>query len=310
MLRYGILHNLSVTGHCVEFYFLGILKEFGNHNREFLRHLCCLSQEAVHLLVIVTNIHGRTRKHIARTNQHRKSNLLDKRHNILLRSKFLPSGLVNAKLVEHGREFVTVFGTVNRHRRCSQNRHMAAVELHCQVVRDLAPHAHNNTARRFQVYYVHYTLKRQLVEIQAVAHIIVGRNRFRIIIYHYRLIAKFATCRCSIYRTPVKLYRRTYAVRTRTKHNYVVARIHVVRYRVCVSPVSNIQVVCQVRIFRSYSIDTAHLGRYAKTFAVVAYAQYVGFHGAFRIFYQACNLEVGETKALRLGHHFLIYIGY
>ena len=71
----------------------------------------------------------------------------------------------------------------------------------------------------FKVNYVHHTLKGQLVEVEAVAHVIVGGNSLRVVVYHHRAVAFFADGLQGLHTAPVELYRRANAVGTGAKHN-------------------------------------------------------------------------------------------
>ena len=205
VLRDGVLVNLAVLGHGVELYLLGILHKLRNHNRILLRHFGGGVQEGAHLVLVVADVHCRAREHVRRTNQHGEAHLVNKLVNLLETCQSLPARLVDAQLVEHCRELVAVFGAVNRHRRCAQNRHVLTVEVHCQVVRNLSAHRHNHALRNLKVDDVEHALKRQLVEVQAVAHIVVGADRFGVVVNHYRLVAQFASRLDGVYRAPVEL---------------------------------------------------------------------------------------------------------
>lgn len=66
--------------------------------------------------------------------------------------------------------------------------------------------------------------------------------------------------------------------------------------------VSHIEIVGEVGVFRSHSVDAAYLRQHVEALAVRAHAQHVGLHGALGIFHDARNLEVGESQKLGLLH--------
>ena len=90
----------------------------------------------------------------------------------------------------------------------------------CQVVRDLSAYRDDHTTRLFEVDYIKYTFERKFVEVETVAHIIVSRNRFRVVVNHDRLVTQFAGSLNCIHRAPVKFYRATDTVSTRPQYNY------------------------------------------------------------------------------------------
>ena len=66
------------------------------------------------------------------------------------------------------------------------------MKLHCQVVRYLSTHGHDDTARLLQVDNVEHTLEGELVEVETVAHVVVRRNGFGVIVNHDGLVAQLA----------------------------------------------------------------------------------------------------------------------
>ena len=93
----------------------------------------------------MANVHGCTGKNVGWTNENRIAYLVDELLNILHRSEGAPLRLVDAQLIEHGRELTTVLGTVDVDRRCTQDWHRLAMELHSQVVWNLTTHRNNHT---------------------------------------------------------------------------------------------------------------------------------------------------------------------
>ena len=60
---------------------------------------------------------------------------------------------------------MAVLRTVDGHGRCSKNGNVVSVELHGEVVGDLASYADNDAVGAFQLYDVHDALEAELVEI-------------------------------------------------------------------------------------------------------------------------------------------------
>ena len=93
------------------------------------------------------------------------------------------------------------------------------VETHGEIVRNLSAHGENDALRAFEVDDVHHTLEGQFVEVEAVAHVIVGGDGLRIVVYHHAWATLIAHGLQSIDRTPVEFHRGTYAVSTRTEND-------------------------------------------------------------------------------------------
>ena len=220
MFRNCVFHHFTILGNSIKFNFFCIFKELRNNYRVFFRNFGSHLQEVFQFFVIVANIHSSSRKNVRRTNQYRIAYFFYESFHLFETGKFHPCRLVDTQLVKHSRELVTVFSTVDRDRRSTQYRNRLAVKFHSQVVRNLSTYRDNHTARLFQIDYVEYTFERKLVEVQTVAHIIVSRNRFRVVVNHDRLVTQFAGSLNCIHRAPVKFYRATDTVSTRTQYDY------------------------------------------------------------------------------------------
>ena len=184
MLGNGIFHHLTVLCHSIKLNLLCILQELRHHHRILLRNLGGHFQEVFQFFFIVAHIHRSAGEHIRRTHQYRITHFFNESLHVFQAGQLLPCRLVNAKLVEHGREFVAVFCAVDRDGRSTQHRHRLAVELHGKVVRNLSAYGHDYAARLFKVDDVEYTFKRKFIEVQAVAHVVVGGHRFRVVVNH------------------------------------------------------------------------------------------------------------------------------
>ena len=123
MLGNSIFHYFTILGNSIKFYFFCILQELRNYHRIFFRYFSGHFQEVLQFFFIVAYVHRSTRKYIRRTNQYRITHFLYETFHIFQTGKLLPSRLVDTQLVEHSRELITVFSTVDRKRRSSQDGH-------------------------------------------------------------------------------------------------------------------------------------------------------------------------------------------
>ena len=146
---------------------------------------------------------------------------------------------------------------------------MLLVQTHRQVVRDLAACRNNHAVGIFEFEDIHHTLEGQFVEIEAVAHIIVGRDRFRIVVDHHRTPALLADRFQRLHTTPVELYRAADPVSAGTQHDdgaMVTYILHIV-FR---TAIGQIQVVRLRRIFGSQRIDLLHYRKNTRLFTMFA----------------------------------------
>ncbi len=155
----GIFHYFTVLGYSVEFYFFSILHELGYDYRIFFRNFFSHLQEFLQFIFVIAYVHGSAREHIGRTDQYRVTYFVYKFFHVFQAGQFFPCRLVNTQLVKHGREFMTVFRTVDRKRRSSQYRYRLTVKLHRQVIRYLSTYRYNDTTRLLQINHVKYTFK-------------------------------------------------------------------------------------------------------------------------------------------------------
>ena len=210
----SVLYNLAVLCNTVELYLVGLGHELGDNHGEFLAHLGGFGKETLQFLVVVAHIHGSTREDVRGTDEHGVTYLVDELLNVVHAGECAPTWLVDAKLVEHGAELATVLGTVDADGISTQNRNCLAEEFHGQVVGNLSTHADDNTAGAFQVDDIKYALETQLVEVEAVAHVIVGGYGLGVVVYHDALVAELAGRLYGVDRTPVELHAGTDTVST------------------------------------------------------------------------------------------------
>jgi hypothetical protein len=205
VLRDSILYNLTILCNTVELYLVGLSHELGDNYGVLLAHLTCLGKEALKLLIVVTYVHGSTREDIRGTNEYGIAYLVDELLNVVHAGECAPTGLIDTKLIKHGTEFATVLGTVNADGVGAKYGNCLTEELHGKVVGYLTTYADNNATGALQVDNIENALEAQLVEVETVAHIIVGRHGLGVVVNHYALVAQLACSLDSINRTPVEL---------------------------------------------------------------------------------------------------------
>ena len=191
--------------------------------------------------------------------------------------------------------------------RGSENRDVCVVEPHCQVVRNLASHAQHYSVRSFHLVDVHHPLVCELVKIQAVAHVVVRRFGFRVVVYHHTPPAAFAQGAQTVYAAPVKLHRTAYAVGSAAKDDDGLAVFFVV-YVVEPSVIGKVKVICLCREFCSQCVYLLDYRQDAERFPVLAYQNRKSV-GVFPVLeHESSYLEVGEAVFLGHSHRMLVYV--
>ena len=125
---------------------------------------------------------------------------------VIQRRELFPFRLVYAQSIDDGRELVPVFRLVYARGFRTEDVHAASVQTQSQVVRYLAAHGHYHSVRLFEFVDIHHPFICELVEIQTVAHIIVRRDRFRVVVYHHASVAFVPDGLEGIHRTPVEFH--------------------------------------------------------------------------------------------------------
>ena len=189
-----------------------------HHYWVILTDICCQLEESLQFIFIRANIHRRSGKDIRRTHKNRETDSLDEVINISHAGQCTPLRLINIITGKHSREFNTVLCIINILSSCTQNRNIFLIKEHCQIIRNLPTCTYDNSMRIFKIYDVHDTLKRKVIKIQTITHIIVSAYCLRIIIDHHRTISRLTDRIQSLYTTPVKLNRTAYSICTTTKN--------------------------------------------------------------------------------------------
>ena len=89
---------------------------------------------------------------------------------------------------------------------CAEEAYAHAVEAHGEVVRNLSTGRYDNTHGALELDDIHHTLEGELVEEQAVTHIIVGRYGLGVVVDHHAAVALLADGVERLHTTPVELY--------------------------------------------------------------------------------------------------------
>ena len=154
----------------------------------------------------MAHIHGSPRENVAGTHKYGETDALNERIDVVHRRERAPFGLIDANSSEHGGEFLAIFGVVDVFGLRAEQRHALFVETHRQVVRNLPTGAHHYAVGGFQIEDVQHALVGKFVEIQAIAHVIVRRNRLGIVVDHHRTVTFFANRVERLHTAPVELH--------------------------------------------------------------------------------------------------------
>ena len=295
---YGVGDYVSVVGNGVEFDLLAAGEELADHDRMLARHFGRHCEELAQVALVVAYVHRGAGQHVGRAHEHRIADLGDESVHVFHSRKLAPARLVYAQLVHYAGEFVAVLRPVDILCGRSEYRHVVPVESQSQVVRYLAAYGDNDTVRIFHFEYIHHPLESELVEVETVAHVVVGGYGLRVVVDEHSAIAALLHLLEAGYGTPIELHGAAYAVSARTEHHHGFAVVLVTDV-VHASVVGQVEVVGLGREFgrkRVYLLDYRHD---AQGFAVLAHPvlEHGGLFGRM-LEDQSLYLMVGEALLL------------
>ena len=102
---------------------------------------------------------------------------------------------------------MAILGSIDVLRRRTEDRNAIARERECQIIRNLSAGRDNDALRFFEIRNIQNAFERKLFEIQAIGHIVVGRNCLRIGIDHDRVKPLFFERLERLHARPVELDR-------------------------------------------------------------------------------------------------------
>ena len=159
--------------------------------------------------------------------------------------------------------------------------------------------------RLLQVDDVENPLEGEFVEVETVAHVIVGGDGFGVVVNHDRAETVAANGVQGLHTAPVELDTGAYTVGTRAKHNDASSIVFVgdvMRYRGLYSLICQIEIVGLGRIFSCQRVYLLHRRQNAMLFAKITHNKQGLVHvAALRLeAHGTGNLEVGESVDLCL----------
>ena len=157
------------------------------------------------------------------------------------------------------------------------------------VVRRLATHRNHHARRLLHLINVHHGLERDVLKVQSVRLIVVGRHGLGVVVHHDRLEALRTQCADRTHRTPIELNRRANPVHTRAQyHDAVVLKVQIMLHGV----VRCVQVVRLRRELGCDCVDLLHERRDAQLLPSAS-------HGELRAGGVLGDLVVREAQLLR-----------
>ena len=178
-------NHLAILCHCIHLNLLGMFDKLTYYHWVILTYIGSQLQESLQLILVRTYVHRSTRKHVARTNQYWETYTLDEVVDVLHRGQGAPLWLVDAVVGQHLRELGTVLSVIDVLGSSTQDWHILCIQVHSQVVWNLTTGRYDDAMRLLHLDDIHHTLEGQLVEVETVAHIVVGRYGLWVVVDHH-----------------------------------------------------------------------------------------------------------------------------
>ena len=142
---------------------------------------------------------------------------------------------------------------------------------------------------------IHHTFKCKFVEIETVAHIIIGRYCLGVVVYHHRAPTLFFHCLKRIHTTPVKFHRTTDAICARTEHYHALSIAFILNI-ILAAIVGEIEIVGHGGELACKGVDLLHHRGDSMRLAKRAHFK-IRFFGISHSVFEHCtrNLEVGKA---------------
>ena len=126
--------------------------------------------------------------------------------------------------------------------------------------------ADDDTTRRFEFYDVHHALKGELVEVEPIAHVVVGRHRLGIVVDHHAAQSLLTNGVESLHTAPVELHAATDTIGT-TAENDDAASVALVAHIVRRAAVCEVEVIGFGGILCGQRVDAFDNGQNAALLA-------------------------------------------
>ncbi len=219
-----------------------------------------LLEVAVEVVLVEDDAHGRPAQDVGRPDEDGVADRPGEALGFADAAELAPLGLVDAELIEELGELEAVLGPVDARRRRPQDAHAGLVAAKGDVVGDLPAHGQEDAQRFFLLVDIEDALEAELVEIEPVADVVVGRYRLRIVVDHDRRVAELLEGQGGVDAAPVELDRGPDAVRARAEDHDLAGTAVAVAERdvVLAAVVGHVEVIRLGRVLGGQGVDLLH----------------------------------------------------
>lgn len=169
------------------------------------------------MLLVISDLHGGTRKDIGRTNENRISDLVGEFLRLVHSGQLLPSRLFDTELIQKLRELESVFASIDHQGAGTEDVASITEQRQGKILGLLTSDRNDNTVRLFELVYIQDTLHRQLLEVELVRLIVIGGDGLRVIVDHDARNTLFFQSSGSANGAVIEFYRATDSVGSRAE---------------------------------------------------------------------------------------------
>mmetsp|Transcript_7284 Transcript_7284/g.23990 ORF Transcript_7284/g.23990 Transcript_7284/m.23990 type:complete len:641 (-) Transcript_7284:2227-4149(-) len=215
----GVVEDGALARDSVHLDLLGALDELGDDYGVVGRHLARDGEEALQVRVGEDNLHRGAGEDVRGPDEARVARRVAKGLRVGDGGHLTPVGLVDADLVEDGGELVPVLRLVDVGRLGAEDVCARRLERQREVVWRLAADRDDDAEGGLVLVDVHHALGRDLLKVELVALVVVGRDRLGVEVDHDGAVAELAQCADARDGAPVELHRRADPVRAAAEHH-------------------------------------------------------------------------------------------
>src|ERR1700676_1704407 len=226
MLHNPADHGNFAIGNTVDIDFDSILEESIHQYWPFRTGFHRGSDITSQVFFLIDNFHGAAAENKRWSDQDWVPNRAGDLHRFLFIDRGAIRWLIEAKAIQQRGKVLPVFGHFNALGLCSNDVYSIGLESIREIERCLPAKLDNGGPTFFMLIDIQYVLESQRLEIEFVAGVIIGRNRFRIRINHDGFEAFFFQGKRGVHATVVELDSLTDSIRAAAQDHYLPAVAH------------------------------------------------------------------------------------
>ena len=184
------------------------------------RYFNCARHVSAEIRLIINELHRAAAENKARSDQNWITNLACDLYRFVRVHGRTTRRLTQSKLVQHRCEKFSIFRGLDALRLRAENRNAGRFQSVREVERRLSAELHHHAFGPLLLIYIENVLQRERLEIEFVARVVIGRNRFRIRVHHDRFEPELAQRERGVHAAVIELDSLADAIWSASKNHY------------------------------------------------------------------------------------------